>query len=183
MDYAASFLNTLRPLFPETPAPNGIFWAEFISEIGRLSFGDDPKIVRPEPRLPGQPARPVQMSFCRLRALEWAAFLKARGAEPKSFQRAIELAFGADWDAIRHWPKSISKVIGQQRMERDLAFAIDGYFVDRRHWHTTLMDPLRIDGEWYRSEIGLPAMSEEVIHTSWENLTRSLSVHVQLRLR
>lgn len=180
MEYAAVYLHALRPLFPTPPDPAGIFWSELLNEIGRLPYGDEPSLLKPEARSPGQPTRPAKIAFLRLRALEWADFWKSVGARPKDYQRAIELAFGTDWDAIRHWPKSIIKVIGRTTFDQWLMYAPDGYFIDHRSGHVTLMDPLRSDGEWYRSAIGLSDLSDDVIHKEWENLTRSLSVHAGL---
>lgn len=178
MDYAVVCLNALRPLFPFPPSESGVFWTELIGEIGRLSYGDEPEIIKPEPRLPGQPARPAKIALLRLRALEWAAFWKATDARPILYQRAIGLAFGAEWDAIRHWSASIIKVIGQRTLAEHLATAPNGYFIPDRDWHQTLMDPLWIDGTSYRAAIGLPELSGDVVHREWEKLTRSLSVHV-----
>ena len=182
INYASNFFHALRPIFPSPPHPDGIFWNEIFSEIDRMPYGDEPDILRPNVRSPGQPTQPAKLAFFRMRALEWAKFWKNVGAQPKHYQRAIALAFGSDWDAIRHWPDSIRKVIGQDNFDRWIANAADGYFIDHRDWHVTVMDPLKIDGFWYRSAIGLPEMSDKVVHGEWENLTRSLSVHASIRL-
>jgi hypothetical protein len=176
-DFAAQFLHAVRPIFPSPPAPNGVFWAEVIGELGRLSFGDEPELLKPQSRLPGQRAKPAYLAQLRLNALEWAEFFRSQGLGAKDYQPAIQLAFGSDWDAIRHWKSSITKVLGEKTVARALSYAPDGFFVDWRKWHRSIADPLEISGDSYRREIGLQSLPDEVIHGEWEKLTRSLSVH------
>lgn len=175
-DYIAWYLNTLSPLFPSL-YDTGDFWPDVIDEIARMQFGDEPEIVKPEPRLRGQPVKPALVATRRLRALEWAAYFKSLGARPMHFQQAIRLAFGADWDAIRHWQGSISNVIGKRRVAKALTDAAGGYFIQYRKWHKSICDPLWIDGMFYRVAVGMPEMSEDLIHTEWEKLCAILSVH------
>ena len=177
-DYIAWYLNTLRPLFPSL-YDEGDFWPDVIDEIGRMQFGDEPDILKPGPRLPGSPVKPALVATRRLRALEWASYFKSMGARPMHFQRAISLAFGTDWDAIRHWQASIGNVLGERWLERALTDAKDGYFIQHRNWHKSICDPLWIDGTFYRSAVGIPEVSKKLINTEWEKLCAILSLHLE----
>lgn len=180
-DYVAWYLSTIRALLPSS-VEDGHFWSSVIDEIDRMQFGDEPEVIKRADKLPGQKEKPALLATRRLRALEWAAFFKAQLARPMDYQKAISLAFGAEWDSIRHWRKSAEKVLGRARVERTLRYALDGFFVDARDWHQSIMDPLKIDGNFYRHAAGIASINEEVIHAEWEELTAILSLHVAERL-
>jgi len=175
-DFVAWYLSVLRPLFPGRMGQFD-FWPSVIDEIARLPFGDEPDLLKPERRLPGQSSKPGLLALRRLRALEWGAYFKGNGARPMHFQKAIGLSFGAEWDAIRHWRESIVKVVGERRLASALSYAPSGYFIESRKWHKSICDPLWGDGILYRGLIGLPDMSDEVFHGEWEELRTMLSVH------
>lgn len=175
-DYVAWYLSTIRELLPSS-TEDAHFWATVIDEIDRMQFGDEPELIKPVTRNTGQKAKPARLAIRRLRALEWAAYFKAQKARPMHYQKAISLAFGADWDRIRHWRTSAAKVLGAERVERSIIYAKDGYFVEARRWHRSIMDPLRIDGHFYRHAAGTKEMDERLIHSEWENLTSILSLH------
>ena len=170
----AWYLNILKPLFPGQQEFD--FWPYIIDEVARMPFGDDPEILVPEKKMPGQPKQPGLLAFRRLRALEWGVFFKARGVRASDFQAAISLCFATDWDAIRHWQGSISKVIGAHRVYESLSFADRGYFIEHRDWHRSISEPLFFDGELYRLAKGIPAMSQHVIDSDWEKLKPKLSI-------
>ena len=172
--FVAAYLRVLNPLF--TPVnPADLFWKTVIDEMDRLEFGDEPDIFKPAARQPGQNPRPAELAIGRLRALEWAVYMKGSGLRPASFQKLIALAFGADWDAIRHWRRSICKVLGKETTEHALMFASQGYFIERRDWHMSYADALWIDGLFYRVVVGLDKMSK-ADSGEWDILTASLSL-------
>lgn len=180
-DYVAWYLSTIREVFPSS-AEDAYFWTTVIDEIDRMQFGDAPEIIKHDTRQPGQNKKRALLATRRLRALEWAAFFKAEGARPMHYQRAISLSFGPDWDSIRHWRKSAEKVLGPARVERQLRYAHDGFFVERHKWHRSIMDPLRTDGDFYRLAAGIAELNEKVIDAEWEKLTSILSLHGSQRL-
>ena len=178
LSYLASYLRLIRPLFPMGFGDDH-FWNEIIDEIWRMPYGDEPSILKPKARLPGQPARPALIATRRLKALEWAAYFNANNLKPADYQSAISLAFGSDWDTIRHWQKSVSKTLGHKSLERALDSAAGGYFIAWRRWHKSIMDPLWIDGLLYRDAVGVTGQDKEVIHDEWERLTLKLSMYPQ----
>lgn len=180
-DYVSWYLQAIRELFPSS-REDGYFWATVIDEIDRMQFGDEPELVKRAARQRGQNEKPALLATRRLRALEWAAFFKAAGAKPMHYQKAIVLAFGPEWDSIRHWRKSVAGILGSNRVERSLSYARDGYFIEARKWHSSIMDPLRVDGEFYRHAASIGQINEKVIHAEWENLTSILSLHGTHRL-
>jgi hypothetical protein len=87
----------------------------------------------------------------QLRALEWDAYLGARGEDRVSGRADITKAFGATWDAIVKWRGKLEVDFGEdvirQRLETAARLgARDGYLEIGRS--------LEQDGEAYRRAMG-----------------------------
>ncbi|NNC73167.1 MAG: hypothetical protein HKN78_09880 [Sphingomonadaceae bacterium] len=133
------------------------FWFEFIDEIARLRFGDEPELLLPAPRPPGSHPQPAKISFRRLAALQWSEYLKARGLKPGISNSAVSLAFGTDWDAIRKWQRAAKKVLGEEYVETSLRHAGEGFGLQFQFpkYHEALFHY----GAAYRQLLGLKLIS------------------------
>lgn len=178
LSYARLYLHLLYPLFPKEDAV-GVFWRELLGELGRMPYGDEPSILKPEPRLPGQSSTPARLAFSKLRAHEWATFFKAQGARPADYQKAIAAVFGADWDAIRHWRNSVARTVGRETVNQRLEYATDGYFIEDRKWHRSVFDPLVGDGNFHRMIVGLSDFDPAFSTGEWEKLQLRISMQIQ----
>ena len=169
------YLRVIDPLLPDEGLSPSL-WETVIDECTRMPFGDEPDLLRPEPRKPGQPSQPALVAMRRVRALEWAEYFQAHGIRPKYYQPAISLSFGADWDSVRHWRTSASKTLGDLRVERILRDARDGYFIRQKEWHSSPIDPLWADGVFYRKAVGITELTHDSFHIKLEDLAPILSI-------
>jgi hypothetical protein len=99
---------------------------ELANAFEALNQGEAPLVLRPSrPVARGGHGSPAQLIKHRLRAVlgieyqhHTGAFRSARAARKK-----IAELYGVEPDAMRHWPKSITKVLGQKRFQDYLLLA------------------------------------------------------------
>lgn len=126
LDYVCLNLRVWQPVLAMHDK-NDWFWDDAIDEIERMHFGDTPELFKPRPRPPGAHNQPAKLAQSRLSALQWIEYLKQRGIRPKIYKPQISLAYGADSEAIRKWPRLISNVFGENYVKERLDLARDGY--------------------------------------------------------
>jgi hypothetical protein len=146
-------------------------WDKFFLEMWSLEHGDEPDILKPRSRKQGERLRRSQLAHARLSALEWDVFLRAQGLQPKHYRPEIEVAYAAEWDAIRQWGrKAIPNVIDRNIVEARLSRAARGEeeFLRYPHYH----DPLRESGAIYRELMGQPILTLAEFHSRVEQLRR-----------
>ncbi|WP_157093122.1 hypothetical protein [Paraurantiacibacter namhicola] len=169
LEYAVLSLQIWQPAIAMHDR-NDFFWDNLIDELQRLPFGDEPEVLKPAKRPPGSHSQPAKLSFRRLTALIWAGYLKSKGVKPADFRRDISLAYGADWDAIRKWRQSCSKVLGSSIVERNLEYAPQAVGIrdDFPAYHQSLY----ANGAVYRELMGLPKLGWKAYMNAVDGIPR-----------
>lgn len=162
LDFIALSLRLWQPLLGIEPAHE--IWNELIDEIQRLAFGDTPEILVPASRAPGSHRQPAKLTFRRLTALQWAAFLKANGLSTRQTHSAISLAYGPDWDAIRKWRQAAAKMFGEAYVSNVITNAKDGYGL--RFEYPDFASSLHEFGAMYRDVAGLRRIKFEAFEAA-----------------
>lgn len=115
-------------LAPVLGAPNWQWWVDnFLDELALLRSGDEPTILKPAKRKPGQGKRPGRVAFLRCQALQWLEYMRAHGIKRKErhslVREAYSEAYGLDSDTIRKWRGLCEKTLGKNNVSRRLAAA------------------------------------------------------------
>lgn len=109
-------------------------WGEVLRaltlEIRDMDGGDQPNVLYPERRSPGQAKQPTKVARMRLRALCWHEHLRSKGIETNRRQTAIASAYRTAWDSIRRWRDSCETVFGKQDVATQLRYASHDWYWD-----------------------------------------------------
>ena len=168
--YLSLTLQLWQPVIAMHDAGDSI-WDEVISEIDRLRFGDEPEILRAVPRPPGSHRQPAKLTYERLSALRWAAFLKSLDTPARIVHFHISLAYGTDWDAIRKWRGAAEKLFGAPYVLRALEEAASGWWISEGDGD--YLTRLHAFGSRYRQLVGIPPLEFETFRTAvYGNSTR-----------
>lgn len=95
-------------------APNWSWWVENLSmELSLLESGDEPDLLSPAPRKPGQGKRPGRIAFLRTQALQWLEYMRTHRIERMVRNDLVSKAYGADPESIRKWRKACERILGE----------------------------------------------------------------------
>lgn len=164
VDFVALSLFVWMPVLAMNDRKD-FFWSDVLDEIERLKFGDEPEILRPVPRMRGEHRQPGKLARSRANALMWAEYLKSKGLKPREYKAQINLAFGADWDAIRKWRESVARVYSQNYLDSRLKEATSGYWLPSAAENHLVF--LHMHGHEYREIVGLPELPLDAFLTSF----------------
>lgn len=155
------FVEKLSYFHQVLGSPNWSWWVDNLSmELTLLESGDEPYLLSPAPRKPGQGKRPGRIALLRTQALQWLEYMRSHGIKRTERNDLVSKAFGADPETIRQWRKSSAKVLNEDTVRRRIeattrrGWAPDSYLTIDENGKPSLSESgkqaLRENGETYR---------------------------------
>ncbi len=129
------------------------------AEVRAIANGDHAKLFSHDV---GKRKVPYRVALAKLRAIEWDAYLEAKGE--KSFLRhaSIALAFGAEWDTISRWRGDIALYLDEGVIDSTLRHAIlsagNGFGLRGRGDQG---EALKKDGKDYKRAVGFKVVTSD----------------------
>lgn len=90
----------------------GLCLKELEAEFRATALGDKAQITNPAPFHGLKHNNAIRLSYHRLRALQWDAFLAAHGNKPAARHNAVAVAYGEDWTTVYRWKSSVVSALG-----------------------------------------------------------------------
>lgn len=140
-------VEKLQYFVPVLGAPNWSWWvSNFVDELTLISFGDEPRLLKPAERSKGRKSQPGRKAFLRLQALQWMEYMDACGISPFVRDSLVGGAYKERPDTIRKWKKACGDVLSDKEVRHRLdaakksSWAGPSYLTTNEAGETTLSE-------------------------------------------